>query len=84
MNFKGANFNVAHPQLFDHSMEGIRKSLSTPDHFFCSDNIITWNRNLSFLQNKSFMECVQRNSNTVVERAIMWRTYILCYFKFAA
>ena len=55
MNFKGANFNVAHPQLFDHSMEGIRKSLSTPDHFFCSDNIITWNRNLSFLQNKGFM-----------------------------
>ncbi len=85
MNFKGANFNVAQPHLFDHSMEGIRKSLTTPDHFFCSDNVITWNRNLSFLQNNSFMECVRRNSNSVAERAIVWRTYILCYFaKFAA
>lgn len=80
MNFKGVNFNITQPSLFEHSVEGIRKSVGTPDHFYCSDNVITWNRNLSFLQNKSFIEAVQRNSNTPVESSIIWRTYILCYF----
>lgn len=84
MYFKGVNFNVIQPHLFESSVEGIKKSIATPDHFFCADNLITWNRNFSFLQNKKFMEIVQRNSNTNVELSIIWRSYILCYFaKFA-
>lgn len=78
--FKGISFNIIAPPLFEHSLEGIRKSVATPNHFFCSDNIITWNRNLGFLDNKKFLETVLRNSNTDVEKSIIWRTYILCYF----
>jgi O-methyltransferase len=86
MKFLGHNFNVVNPPLHGHSINGLIKSLvpGMGEHFFCADNLITWNRNLSFLQNKDFVEIVQRNSNTDVERAIIWRTYILCYFaKFA-
>lgn len=80
MFFKGVNFNISNPVLFGQCVEGIQKSISTPDHFFSSDNIITWNRNLGFLNNKKFLDTVRHNSNTDVELSIIWRTYILCYF----
>lgn len=80
MLFKGINFNVTNPVLFEQCVEGIKQSIATPDHYFCADNLITWNRNLGFLKDDVFLESVRRNSNTDVELSIIWRTYILCYF----
>ncbi|AFL72920.1 class I SAM-dependent methyltransferase [Thiocystis violascens] len=80
MFFSGGNFNITNITLFRQCVEGIRKSITTPDHFFCSDNMITWNKNLSFLQNDKFLESMRKHSNTNIELAIIWRTYILCYF----
>ena len=80
MWFKGLNFNVSDPEAFDQCVEGIRKSISTPDHFFCSDNILTWNRNLGFLDNQRFLDTLRRNSTNNIELSIIWRTYILCWF----
>lgn len=76
----GANFNITNPELFKHSVQGIRQSIATPESFYCSDNVIAWNRNLSFMSDASFMAAIKRNATSDVEMAIIWRTYILCYF----
>lgn len=76
----GANFNVVDRDLFDRSVEGLRQSVATPFNFFCSDNLITWNKNYSFLSDAPFMADMARNATADVEVAIVWRTYILCYF----
>jgi hypothetical protein len=47
---------------------------------FAADNLITWNRNLSFLRDEFFIEIVRSEKNTVVEKSIIWRTYILLFF----
>lgn len=80
MRFFGINFNVVNPQNFQKGLQLIQESIATPDHFYSSDNIITWNRNFTFLQDKKFLETVQENSNTNIELSIIWRTYVLCHF----
>ncbi|RNE93227.1 class I SAM-dependent methyltransferase [Marichromatium sp. AB32] len=80
MIVNGVNFNITNAELFKHSVEGIQKSIATPKSFFCSDNIISWNRNLSFMTDSSFMQLVQRHATSDIEMAIIWRTYVLCYF----
>lgn len=80
MIVQGGNFNVVNIPLFDRSVAGLRESLACPDHFFCSDNLITWNKNLSFASDPGFLAAFNRNTTTVNEHAIQWRTYILCHF----
>ena len=80
MIVNGDNFNVINPELFKHSVEGIRQSVATPDSFYCSDNVICWNRNLSFMADEQFMEIMRRNATSNIEMTIIWRTYILCHF----
>jgi len=80
MVVNGTNFNIVNLELFNHSVEGIRRSISTPDSFYCSDNVIAWNRNLSFMSDEGFMSALRRNATSNEEMGIAWRTYILCYF----
>lgn len=80
MQFFGINFNVTNPKLFKESLQNIQNSINTPNHFFASDNLIAWNRNLSFLNNQKFLNCLSDNCSTEIEFSILWRTYILCYF----
>ncbi len=76
----GGNFNIVNQTLFEHSIAGLRQSIACPDSFFCADNMITWNKNLSFMTDTGFMDALRRNATTDVELAILWRTYILCHF----
>jgi hypothetical protein len=76
----GGNFNVTNFELFKHSVEGIRQSIACPENFFCSDNMITWNRNFSFMTDKPFVEAFNKNSVSDIEVTIVWRTYVLCHF----
>ncbi len=46
---------------------------------FASDNMITFSKNLSFLGDAKFMAAVQRHVNTDIERAILWRQYIVAW-----
>jgi len=77
---RGTNFNITNMDLFEHSVEGLRRSISTPDSFYCSDNVIAWNRNLSFMEDGPFMDVMRRNATADMEMGIVWRTYILRYF----
>jgi O-methyltransferase len=44
---------------------------------FMGDNIITWGRNLSFLDYPDLMEAVETNAADHVDRAVLWRTAVL-------
>lgn len=47
---------------------------------FSGDNLITWNRNLSFLRDPYYQGLISSGQLDHVEQAIIWRTYILLYF----
>ena len=82
MNMAGAIFNIADLDKFRQGAGLIQESLSPEmrETMFVSDNIITWNRNLSFLRDKFFIDIVHNDKNSDIEKSIIWRTYILLYF----
>jgi len=41
---------------------------------FCGDNLFTFGRNLSFLEDKELMASFNKNAETDIEKAIIWRT----------
>jgi O-methyltransferase len=45
--------------------------------FHASDNFITWGRNNSMLDDKSFIEAWQANIGSQADHAIIWRRYVL-------
>lgn len=72
--------NLADPEKFSKGVQLIKDSLADKATFFCSDNIITWNRNYSFLRDDYFIEILNNEENTYIEKGIIWRTYVLLYF----
>ena len=53
-------------------------TMPTPGRF-AGDNLIVWCRNLSFLDDQALMQSVGKNSETAIERAIIWRTAVLVW-----
>lgn len=77
----GALFNVADADKFSKGMELIKESLFDKGAtLFCSDNLITWNKNYSFLREDFYLASLSNEKNSFVEKSIIWRTYILLYF----
>jgi hypothetical protein len=46
---------------------------------FTGDNLITFGKNLSFLEDQAFMTAVETHAGTDVEQGIIWRTAVLCW-----
>lgn len=67
----------------DHSafIAGLQKSCDNIDPFgiFLGDNLFTYRRNLSFLDDTAFMKAVEANVSDEKERAIIWRTFVLLW-----
>jgi O-methyltransferase len=81
-SFTGASFNIQDVDKFRQAIKLLEESLapSVSGTLHCADNLITWNRNYSFLRQSFFLEKIECESLSVVEKSIMWRTYILLYF----
>lgn len=47
--------------------------LERQEGIYTGDNLFTYNRNLSFLEDEPFMQAVLRHTNTPVENAVLWR-----------
>ena len=47
---------------------------------FSSDNMICWNRNLSFLRDPFFFNILNDKKVDLMQKTIIWRTYILIFF----
>ncbi len=46
---------------------------------FTGDNLVTFGKNLSFLEDKAFLDAIARHADTAVERSIVWRTAVLVW-----
>jgi len=81
ISYIGGSFNAVDSEKFQLAIKLLRESLG---HFnetlFCADNLITWNRNLSFLRDPFYARIVNDKNLTSVEQSIVWRTYILLHF----
>jgi len=77
----GANFNVVDTEKFNLAIRLLKESLFDGGAtLFCSDNLITWNRNYSFLRDQFFIDIIRANKSSVIEKSIVWRSYIVVYF----
>lgn len=77
----GGNFNVTDQAKFEQAIKLLKESLFDGGAtFFCSDNLITWNKNLSFLRDDFYLNILGAEANSFVEKSIIWRTYTLLYF----
>jgi O-methyltransferase len=81
LSLLGTNFNVTDKHKFNIAIRLLKESLfDNGATLFCSDNIITWNRNLSFLREKRFVDKLNDPDRDQIEKSTLWRTYILLYF----
>lgn len=47
--------------------------LERQEGIYAGDNLFTYNRNLSFLDDDAFMQAILRHTSTPVENAVLWR-----------
>ena len=81
VGMQGASFNITDSQKFNLALQLLKESLFDKGaSLFASDNLITWNRNLSFLRDPRFTSILNDKENDVIEKSTIWRTYILLYF----
>lgn len=80
-SMQAGHFNVVDSEKFYRGIELIRESLfDNGATLFSSDNLITWNKNYSFLRDKFFIDILHNPQYTLMDKSIIWRTYILLYF----
>ena len=60
---------------------GIQQAIyQIPPHgIFTGDNLFTFSRNLSFLDDAEFMAAFEKNAETEIEKSIIWRIHVLCW-----
>lgn len=81
LGMHGGHFNVKDGDKFKAALKLLRESLFDGGAtLFEADNLITWNRNLSFLRDDFFIDIIKRPGASVLEKSIVWRSYILLYF----
>ena len=50
-----------------------------PVGIYAGDNLVTFGRNLGFLDDERFSAAVADHAETAVEQAIIWRTHVVCW-----
>ena len=75
----GVHFNIRDQAKFQQALQLLRESTGGIP-MFSADNLITWNRNLSFLREDFFAQMLNGNESDAVEKSCVWRLYVLLYF----
>ena len=77
----GGNFNIVDQEKFGAAIKLLKESLwDNGATLFCADNLITWNKNLSFLRDPFCHAILTDDAASIEEKSIIWRTYVLLYF----
>lgn len=69
-------YGVTDYQQFCATTQAMVNQIGMPQGIFVGDNLITFNRNLSFLGDDAFMEAFEKHADDQVEQAAIWRVYI--------
>ena len=72
-------WGVADPDALDRSISDIFGNVKIPRGHFASDNLITWGRNLGFVDDKPLIAAWRRHATLPHERGILWRTATLVW-----
>ena len=75
-------YNIADAEKFKFAINLLQESLQKParETIFVGDNLVTWNRNLSFLRDSFYINLLEDESISTTEKSNIWRTYTLLYF----
>ena len=77
---KGAFYGIGNMQEFFNATQTMINHVTTQDGFFIGDNLITINKNLSFLDDEKLMTAFNAYAETEFEQATLWRIYVNCHF----
>ena len=81
ISFNAGHFNVVDQEKFSQAVSLLKESLACKGAtVFSADNTITWNKNYSFLREQDYLNYVEESSTTLVQKSIVWRTYVLDFF----
>lgn len=68
-------WSTSDPEAVTVLAQGITEKAASGFHF--ADNLLTWGRNLSMLDDQLFMKAWQSNAESSSDQAIIWRRYVL-------
>lgn len=75
----GTSFNVVDQEKFELALKLLRECTGEVP-LSATDNLITWNRNLSFMHEDYFLDLWNGDELDFVEKSCMWRLYVLLHF----
>lgn len=70
------DFSGEKKKIFNDSLASFNKCFKK---VYAADNLITFNRNITFDQDQSFKESFVHNANTPQEKSLKWRAHTLCW-----
>lgn len=73
--FSPVHWGTSNPDAVTASAKAIVGQASSGHHF--ADNLLTWGRNMSMLDDQPFMQAWQSNIEGPSDEAIIWRRYVL-------
>ncbi len=75
----GAFFGLNDSKSFLDGIQQAINSLANADGVYAGDNLFTYGRNLSFLEDKKLMESHAKHAQTQVEDSVLWRISVVVW-----
>ncbi|MCX7113808.1 MAG: class I SAM-dependent methyltransferase [Proteobacteria bacterium] len=72
-------WGLANPQEFFNAIQHAINHIAGQDGIYTGDNLFTYQRNLSFLEDDALMKAFNAHATTTVEHGILWRISILLW-----
>jgi hypothetical protein len=72
-------YGVSDYDLFSEGVYKLMEGLKIPKGLFVGDNLISWSKNLSFLDDPAFTAAVGKQDRTPAERATIWRMAVVAW-----
>lgn len=79
-HMKSVFFGINNPQKFFEAIQTMLNHIQSGNGIYIGDNLITINRNLSFLEDEKLMKIFNTHAVTEVEQACLWRISVNCHF----
>jgi hypothetical protein len=78
-HIKSVFFGLANSSEFFRGIEHALKQLDGKAGIYTGDQLVTYHRNLSFLEDEPFMASFNKHATTDIEQAILWRMSIVLW-----